>query len=162
MLRARAAGPKSLAAADARRNCTNRYSEAWATLIRMTAEWSVSCAPSTAVLQRLRRPLQPDTIFDVHQQSTNHMSWMGMAKNRIVWFGMKVTPEQKRRIRRLAEREGVSAKEAVLRLVDRALSDDPIAVPPGSFLDGIQHLIGAVEGPTDLSTNPKHMDGFGR
>lgn len=85
-----------------------------------------------------------------------------MAKNRIVWFGMKVTPEQKRRIRRLAEREGVSAKEAVLRLVDRALADDPIAVPPGSFLDGIQHLIGAVEGPTDLSTNPKHMDGFGR
>ena len=44
-----------------------------------------------------------------------------MAKSKIVWFGMKLTPEQKQKIRYLAEREGVSAKEALMRLVDRAL-----------------------------------------
>ncbi|MCH8124289.1 MAG: hypothetical protein IH853_14360 [Bacteroidetes bacterium] len=44
-----------------------------------------------------------------------------MGKSKTVWFGMKLTPEQKQKIRYLAEREGVSAKEALMRLVDRAL-----------------------------------------
>lgn len=79
-----------------------------------------------------------------------------------VWFGMKVTPEQKRKIKRLAEREGTSAKEAVLRLVEQALAEEPVNAPSGSFLSGIEDLIGSVEGPVDLASNPKYMEGFGR
>lgn len=83
-------------------------------------------------------------------------------KPRTVWFGMKVTPEQKARIKRLAQREGTTAKEAILHLVDRAL-DEPVQAPrPGSFLDGIEHLVGSVKGPRDLSTNPDHLRGFGQ
>ncbi len=85
-----------------------------------------------------------------------------MTKSRPVWFGMKVTPEQKRKIRRLAEREGTSAKEAVLRLIEDALSVDNIDAPQGSFLSGIEHIIGSVEGPPDLASNSKYMNGFGR
>jgi len=85
-----------------------------------------------------------------------------MGKIKPLWFGMKVTAEQKRKIRRLAEREGLSAKEAVLRLVEQALSGDKIEVQQDSFLSGIEDLIGSVEGPSDLSTNPKYMSGFGR
>jgi len=81
---------------------------------------------------------------------------------RQVWFGMKLTPEQKRNIRRLARREGTTAKEALLRLVDNALADTPETYQPGSFLDGIEDLVGSVEGPEDLSSNPRRMDGFGR
>lgn len=85
-----------------------------------------------------------------------------MGKTKQVWFGMKVTPEQKRKIKRLAEREGTSAKEAVLRLVERALADEHVEAPEGSFLSGIEHLVGSVEGPADLLTNPKYLEGFGR
>lgn len=85
-----------------------------------------------------------------------------MSNSKPVWFGMKLTPEQKRKIKRLAEREGTSAKEAVLRLVEQALADEPPAAPSGSFLEGIEDLIGSVEGPADLSSNPKYLEGFGR
>jgi hypothetical protein len=85
-----------------------------------------------------------------------------MADVEQVWFGMRLTPEQKRKIKRLAEREGTSAKEAVLRLVEQALSEEPLHARSGSFLDGIEDLIGSVEGPVDLSSNPKYMEGFGR
>lgn len=78
------------------------------------------------------------------------------------WFGMKLTPEQKLKIKRLAEREGTSAKEAVLRLVEQALADEPVNAPGGSFLSGIEGIVGSVEGPVDLSANPKYMEGFGR
>ena len=53
-------------------------------------------------------------------------------------------------------------KEAVLRLVEEALASDEVNAPEGSFLEGVEHLVGSVDGPRDLSTNPKHLDGFGR
>jgi hypothetical protein len=83
-------------------------------------------------------------------------------KERTVWFGMKLTPAQKARIKRLAKEEGTTAKEAVLRLVDAALEERAPAPRPGSFLDGIEHLVGSVSGPPDLSSNPAHMRGFGQ
>ena len=79
-----------------------------------------------------------------------------------VWFGMKVTPEQKRRIKQLAARRQTSAKKTLLDLVNQALQDAEVRVEPGSVLEGLEHLAGSVEGPEDLSTNPRHMDGFGR
>lgn len=85
-----------------------------------------------------------------------------MGTTKPVWFGMKVTPEQKRKIKQLAEREGTSAKEAVMRLIDQAIMLENIETKEGSFLSGIEDLIGSVEGPSDLSTNPKYMEGFGR
>lgn len=85
-----------------------------------------------------------------------------------VQFSMRLTREERRRIARLAEREGTSAKKALLRLVDEALADTPEGpydAPPGSLLDGIEHLVGSVgaeDDPPDLATHPKHMQGFGR
>ena len=85
-----------------------------------------------------------------------------MSTSEIRWFGMKLTPAQKQKIKRLAARAGTSAKEAIMHLVDEALDDEePLKAPEGSFLDGIEHLIGSLEGPGDLSTNPKYMEGFG-
>ena len=87
---------------------------------------------------------------------------MSTQPKRQVWFGMKLTPEQKQNIRRLARREGTTAKEALLRLVDHALTGGPAPPDPGSFLDGIEDVVGCVDGPEDLSSNPRRMDGFGR
>ena len=88
---------------------------------------------------------------------------MGHAEQ--VWFGMRLTPEQKEKIKRLAAREGTSAKEAVLRAVEDALGTEVPSAKPGSFLEGIEDLIGSVgteEGPVDLASNPKHLEGLGR
>jgi hypothetical protein len=83
-------------------------------------------------------------------------------KERTVWFGMKLTPAQRTRIKRLANAEGSTAKEAILKLVDAALEELEQAPRPGSLLDGIEHLVGSVSGPTDLAANPDHMRGFGQ
>ena len=81
------------------------------------------------------------------------------------WFGMRLTPAQKTRIERLAERKGTSQKDAVLSAVGRELSEtegDEVEAQPGSFMEGIEDLAGSVEGPEDLSTNPKYLDDLGR
>jgi hypothetical protein len=83
-------------------------------------------------------------------------------KKKFVWFGMKVTRAEKRKIERLAEREGTSQKEAVLRVVEEGLAREPFEPRAGSILEGAKDLIGSVEGPRDLSTNPRYMEGFGR
>jgi len=79
---------------------------------------------------------------------------------------VEVTSDQKRRLDQLADRKGVSPAIIIRNLIGKELdlegedaSPDP---PDGSFLDGIEHLIGSVEGPSDLSTNPEHMEGYGR
>lgn len=83
-----------------------------------------------------------------------------------VWFGMKLTPEQKRKIKQLAQREGLSAKQAVLQAVEQALGIGRYPeAQPGSFLEGLEDLVGSVgseSDPIDLASNPKHMEGFGR
>lgn len=79
------------------------------------------------------------------------------------WFGMKVTPEQKRKIKKLAEQRGTNQKEAVMQLVNEAVREEPIEPRPGSFYDKHQDSCGMFEGPRDLSSNPKkYMKGFGK
>ena len=84
------------------------------------------------------------------------------AKKSQVWFGMKVTAEQKRKIKKLAEQKGTSAKQAIMSLVDAALGAELLDIPAGSFLDGIEDIVGSIEGPADLSSNPRYMEGFGK
>lgn len=88
-----------------------------------------------------------------------------MAQSKLVWFGMKLTPGQKQQIKLLAQREGTSAKEAVMSLVEQALRAETPTPDPGSFLEAIRDLAGSIgssDGPVDLATNPAHMEGFGR
>lgn len=87
---------------------------------------------------------------------------MSKAKDKTVWFGMKLTPEQKEKIRILARRRGVSQKQAVMDLVEEKTREGTGPAPKNSFLDGLEHLSGSVNGPGDLSTNPAHMEDFGK
>jgi len=76
---------------------------------------------------------------------------------------MKLTPEQKSKIKKLADKKGVSQKKAVLELIERELQKDSPVPKPGSFLDHNSDLWGAGRsGKQDLSVNPKHLEGFGR
>ncbi len=87
---------------------------------------------------------------------------MGKAKQKTVWFGMKLTPEQKEKIKLLARRRGVTQKQAVMDLVEQETSQLPDTAPEDSFLNGVEHLSGTVKGPSDLSSNPDYMDSFGQ
>lgn len=87
---------------------------------------------------------------------------MSKTVQKTVWFGMKLTPDQKEKIKMLARRLGVSQKQVILDLVEQQASQLPDTAPEDSFLKGLEHLCGAVNGPVDLSTNQKHMDGFGQ
>ncbi|PSQ89926.1 MAG: hypothetical protein BRD45_01440 [Bacteroidetes bacterium QS_8_64_10] len=80
------------------------------------------------------------------------------------WFGMRLTPAQKRDIEQLSEQ-----KDAVLEAVQRELEpsedDEPIEAQPGSVLELTEDLCGSIDDPnlpTDLSTNPKHMEDYGK
>lgn len=84
-------------------------------------------------------------------------------KKKTAWFGMKVTPEQKKKIKELAKRRGVSQTQAVMDLVEEAAQEEEIEAKPGSILERNKDLFGAgSSGKRDLSTNPKYMEGFGR
>jgi hypothetical protein len=47
-------------------------------------------------------------------------------------------------------------------LVNEAVEEKPVKAEPGSFLEAAGDLVGSVEGPSDLSTNPKYMKEYGR
>jgi hypothetical protein len=86
-----------------------------------------------------------------------------MAENATEWFGMRVTPTQKAKIKRLAKRMEDTQKGAVLTAIEQALeagrSKDESSE---SVLDLTEDLCGSVDGPRDLSTNPDHMKDYGR
>lgn len=83
-------------------------------------------------------------------------------KKKTVWFGMKLTPEEKEKIRFLAKRRGVSQKQAVLDLVEKEVKQEPIEAKSGSLLELNRDLYGVGAGPGDVSINPKYMEGFGK
>lgn len=84
-----------------------------------------------------------------------------------------LTPEQRERLARLAEQTGKDWTELVDNLLDAApatLVSKPVeAIEPNgeatqkSLYDVLTErgMLGCFDGPTDLSTNPKHMEGFG-
>ena len=59
-------------------------------------------------------------------------------------------------------REGKTTKSAVIREALEAFFEGNGTPQSGSALDSIRDLVGCFEGPGDLSSNKKHMEGFGR
>lgn len=74
-------------------------------------------------------------------------------------ISLKLPDELARRLEEAAGKHGQS-KSALARAALEAYFAQQ-QIPPGSFLEAVGDLIGCVEGPGDLSTNPKHMEGFG-
>ena len=79
-----------------------------------------------------------------------------------VWFGMKLTPDQKEKINMLAAEKVATQKQVVLDLINKEMEQRTIHAKTGSFLDLNRDLYGSAEGPEDESTNPDHMKGYGK
>jgi hypothetical protein len=85
---------------------------------------------------------------------------------------IEVTPAQKRKIERRAEQEGRSPEAVVLAAIDHELesaasngNEVEADAQSTSLLEATQDLAGSVKGPdapSDLSCNPKHMEGYGQ
>ena len=54
------------------------------------------------------------------------------------------------------------SKSVVIREALEAYLTREGEADPNSFLESARDLWGSVEGPADLSTNPKHLDGYGQ
>jgi hypothetical protein len=68
------------------------------------------------------------------------------------------------RLDRAAKRNKQSKSSVVRDALEQFLNGGPPSPRkrPVSALDLAGDLVGCVEGPGDLSTNPKYMEGFGR
>jgi hypothetical protein len=86
---------------------------------------------------------------------------------------IELTPEQRKRLALLAEQAGKEWTDLVDQLLDAAplALCQPAAVTHSdgdvlcekTLYDVLSErgMMGCFDGPTDLSTNPKHMEGFG-
>jgi len=73
---------------------------------------------------------------------------------------LKLPRTLRMKLNRAAKLLGQSKSQIVRTALEQFLNGT--AVPPGSLLEAVQPWIGCVEGPGDLSTNPKYMEGFGK
>jgi hypothetical protein len=75
-------------------------------------------------------------------------------------ISLKLTEDLHRQLERTARERGQSKSEIVRAALEQFLNGAR-TIPPGSALDAAKPWIGCVEGPGDLATNPKYMEGFG-
>ncbi|HKC25391.1 MAG TPA: ribbon-helix-helix protein, CopG family [Thermoanaerobaculia bacterium] len=73
---------------------------------------------------------------------------------------LKIPDELNTKLAAAAHRRGWTKSELVRRAVAKFLP----AAEPGEdgFLERAGELIGCVDGPPDLSTNPRHLRGYGK
>lgn len=77
-------------------------------------------------------------------------------------LSVKVPEALDRKIAAALKRRGMQKSEVVREALERFLDENHEA-RRGSFLDLAGDLVGCVkDAPVDLSSNPKHLDGYGR
>jgi len=65
------------------------------------------------------------------------------------------------KLERLAKSRNQTKSDVVREALEEMLNGE-VRAPQGSFLEAAQRWIGCAQGPGDLSTNPKYMEGFGK
>ena len=76
---------------------------------------------------------------------------------------IKIPPQLEQEIMLASEREHLSKAELVRRALVAYISQRNTAVPTLSALEQAGDLVGCFSGgPSDLSSNPCHLDDFGR
>jgi len=76
-------------------------------------------------------------------------------------ISLRLSRHHAERLKSLA-RERRTTKAALVRQAIEGLINDAPAGKGESFLDSVRDLAGIIDGPGDLSTNPKRMEGYGK
>lgn len=87
---------------------------------------------------------------------------MSENKENIVWFGMKVTLQEKKRIQKLAKMQGYNQKTAVMQAVEDKLATYDVKYTGTSIYSDIESYLGVIDGEPDLSTNKDYLSDFGK
>lgn len=74
---------------------------------------------------------------------------------------LKIPKELKTKLNRLAKEKGVTQSEIVRKALQDLIADDAFRLD-GAFLDFAEDLAGSVEGPAQLSTDKKFLEGYGK
>ena len=78
----------------------------------------------------------------------------------MVGISLKMPEPLAAEVAAVAQRRGVSKSALIREAIETFLNGDE-AHHPRSALDLVADLVGACEGPEDLSVNKKYMEGFG-
>lgn len=76
-------------------------------------------------------------------------------------FSIKLPDSLTKKIEVASEKRGVSKSLIVREALVEYLHNSQNSPKQGSFLELASDLCGSVKGPKDLSTNKKHLEGFG-
>ena len=74
---------------------------------------------------------------------------------------LKLPDDLEARLERAALTRGRSKSDVVRRALARYLPGEERRDDRSSFLSLAAGLVGCVDGPPDLSENPRHLDGYG-
>jgi len=85
---------------------------------------------------------------------------MARKEKDIVWYGMKVSPEEKEMIKKLADHYNTSQKEVVMGLVKDRVADLNSYVAGKSNPDILKYA-GVFEGSPNLSSDKSHLEEYG-
>ncbi len=77
-------------------------------------------------------------------------------------LSLKIPEKLDQRIAHEVARRKIAKSTLVREAIEKHLASPATPGKQASFLDLAGDLIGRRKGPSDLSTNPKHMAGFGR
>jgi metal-responsive CopG/Arc/MetJ family transcriptional regulator len=76
-------------------------------------------------------------------------------------ISLKLTEDLLRKLERTARERGQSKSDVIRSALEQYLNGARAAQRSVSALELAGDLVGCGEGPGDLSTNPKYMEGFG-
>jgi hypothetical protein len=76
-------------------------------------------------------------------------------------ISLKLPERLDAKLNRVAKQRDQTKSEVVREALEQFLNGKH-KIPPETFLEAAGDLIGCVESPGDLSTNPKYMEGFGK
>jgi predicted DNA-binding protein len=84
-----------------------------------------------------------------------------MARSSSEVLSVKIPRKVANRLRSIAKKSGRTKTEILLTALEHQLEREAES-SAGSFLDAAQDLAGCIEGPSDLATKKRHLEGFGR
>ena len=79
----------------------------------------------------------------------------------MVGISLKMPEPLAAEVAAVAHRKGVSKSALIREAIEMFLSADETS-RPRSALELVADLVGSCEGPADLSTNKKYLEGFGQ
>lgn len=76
-------------------------------------------------------------------------------------ISLKLTESLNAKLERVAKQRGMNKSALVRSAIEQFINVRTPTAKPVSALELAGDLVGCLEGPGDLSTNPKYMEGFG-